>query len=190
MRADPRTVVQSGDGIRVVHPLFQGEGDGAIPISPLQLHVDRVSPELAARLNEAWHSRLPKIDNYKNCIAYGAVFANHFYAVALWSDPVARLLNGRGWFELRRMAIAADAPKNTGSRMLKIMRLLLAKERPDVTRLISYQDVGVHLGTIYKAAGWTVETKPRFRSWTSPSRARPDEQSKTAKQRWGIGLHN
>ena len=177
-----------GDGIRVVHPLFQGEGDGAIPISPLQLHVSKMPTITASILNQCWHSRLPNLSNWQACFAYGAVFANRYYAIALWGPPVARMLNGRGWMELRRMAIADDAPQNTASRMLKVMRLLITRDRPDVTRFISYQDTGVHKGTIYKAAGWKPTELSTGGEWTRPSRNRTKVQAETPKQRWELTI--
>lgn len=140
----------SGDSIRVVHPLFREEGDGSIPISPLQLQISKMPLDVAVNLNGEWHSRLPSISNPQNCTAYGATFGGKYYAVALWGPPVARGFNGQGYWELRRMAIASDAPKNTGTRMLRIMRLLIERERPDICKLISYQDTDVHVGTIYK----------------------------------------
>lgn len=173
-----------GDGIRVVHPLFQEEGDGSIPISPLQLRIERIPKTVAASLNGYWHSRLPEIANWQNCDCYGAFFANRYYAVAMWSIPSARMLNGRGWYELRRMAIADDAPPNTASRMLKIMRILIAKEKPEIKRLISYQDTGVHKGTIYRAAGWKPTELSGGGEWSRPSRHRESVQAITPKQRW------
>jgi len=38
--------------------------------------------------------------------------------------------------------------------MLGAMRRWVGRQMPDVPRLLSYQDVEVHTGTIYRAAGW------------------------------------
>lgn len=185
------SIDKCGDGIRVVHPLFQVEGDGAIPISPFQLQIARIDKRLAWKLNEHWHSRLPDISNWQNCDCFGAEFANRYYAIAMWSIPSARELNGRGWWELRRMAIAPDAPKYTASRMLSVMTKMIRREMPDVVRLISYQDSDVHAGTIYKASGWTIgnigeridETKT-YNNWkTRPGRK---NQSTAPKIRWEL----
>ena len=130
-----------GDSIRVVHPLFQEEGGGSIPTSPLQLHIGEISSKQAILLNELWHSRMPRLDCYAVCKpCFAAEFENIFYAIAMWSLPIAanRLKNGKESLELRRMAIADDAPKNTASRMLKIMTMMIRKQRPDIKRLISY----------------------------------------------------
>jgi len=69
------------------------------------------------------------------------------------------------WRELRRMACAADAPKNTASRFLGWMVRWFRANEPGIGRLIAYQDNEVHRGTIYLAAGWE-------RGWTSKSRIR------------------
>jgi len=87
----------SGESIRVVHPLFQEEGGGSTPTSPLQLFIGRINQRLAMQLNEKWHSRLPDISNWQNCDAYGAEYEGVFYAVAMWSIPSARALNGWSW---------------------------------------------------------------------------------------------
>ena len=178
-----------GDSIRVMHPLFQEDDDGSIPISPLQLEIGRIDIPLAVTLNELWHSRLPKINNQtgKN-MAFAAFYKNRFYACAIWGEPVGRMLNGHGLYELRRMAIAEDAPKNTGSRMLKVMRILIRKELPEIKRLISYQDTDVHNGTIYKAAGWVEENKSSVSATGWNTRRRAKMQTTADKIRWGIAL--
>jgi hypothetical protein len=106
------------------------------------------------------------------------------YAVAIWSNPVARNLPQDTWLELRRLATAPDAPKNACTRMLRVMRLLIARYRPEVVRLVSYCDLGVHTGAIYKAAGWTPTAINRDGTWDRPNRSRPEAQSNAPKQRW------
>lgn len=155
------TEMNRGESIRVVHPLFPVEGGGSIPTSPLQLHVGEISVRQAIALNRLWHSRLPEviqgnIDRNRHRICFGAEFGGTFYACAIWSSPVAGdlLTKGEFWLELRRYAIADDAPRNTATRMLAVMVKAIRKRFPEVSRLISYQDTEVHAGTIYKAAGW------------------------------------
>ncbi len=182
--------ISRADDARVACPLFQAEYGGSTPTSALQLRVTRTLTRTAINLNRQWHSRLPEIGNGMQCFAYGAECNNVWYAVALWSTPVARLLNGKGLLELRRMAIAGDAPKNTGSRMLRIMALLIKKERPECVGLMSYQDTDVHAGTIYKAAGWTPRTMGESQSkWSMPNRARSNgPASQSVKIRWELAL--
>ena len=147
------------DGVRVAHPLFQAEGDGSTPISALDLIVERITVEMACDLNRTWHSRLPKIEvsnvvRNSDYACYGAMHNGVAYAAAIWSSPVARMLNDGKTLELRRLAIAPDAPRNTASRMLAVMRRLISREMPHIDRLVSYQDTEVHTGGIYKASGW------------------------------------
>lgn len=138
--------------------LFQVERDGSIPISALVFE-DCTKPAFQTA-NALWHSRLPRIgaiNTMKFC--FRASYGGECYAVAAWSNPVARTLPQQTWMELRRFAISDDAPKNTGSRMLGWMVRELRRRSPEVERLISYQDCEVHTGTIYRAAGWIpVET--------------------------------
>lgn len=182
----------SAGSIRVVHPLFQEEGDGLRPISALQFQVRQVSWFRFESLNFAWHSRLPRAGSYyTNGLFFGAHLNDVYYAVAGWSEPVARMLNGRGLFELRRMAVAPDAPKNTASRFLKVMTLLIRKERPETRSLISYQDTEVHRGTIYRAAGWqpTSTSKEDDRGWVERHPRRSSvHQTTSAKVRWEKSL--
>ena len=179
-----------GDSIRVVHPLFQEEDDGSIPISPLQFHFGRIDRKTFSFLNEEWHSRLPIVTNCFEGICYGAEYKNMFYAVAWWSKPIAqnRLTNGSTIYELRRFAIADDAPKNTASKMLSFMKKDIKKLFPHIKRLISYQDTDAHYGTIYKASGWEQETEGNFTSWENRKDFNRVDQSKSPKVRWGIKL--
>jgi hypothetical protein len=174
-------------------PLFRSGLGGATPTSALQLSIRIVNVHRAIELNKTWHSRLPNVD-WSNIVraSPSACFVAEYnyisYASAIWSAPCARLLNGRNWLELRRLAIAPDAPANTASRMLRVMRLMIVKARPDVTRLISYQDTEVHTGTIYKAAGWVVGNRSEGGEWSRPSRSRQRVVTGAEKVRWEYAL--
>jgi hypothetical protein len=85
--------------------------------------------------------------------AFHGFYRDVTYGVALWHNPSARGLP-QDWLELRRLAIAPDAPKFTATRMLGQMARWI-RANTDCPRLISYQDTAVHRGTIYKAANWT-----------------------------------
>lgn len=161
------------DGVdRQAHPLFQAGGSGSIPTSALSLWVHEIDMATAARLNRAWHSALPVVE-LPTCkgkaVAYAASFDGTVFAVAIWSDPVAPSQDDRRTIELRRMAVSADAPKNTASRMLAIMSRLLAIRFGGV-RLISYQAEAIHSGTIYRAAGWTRASVSKHAEWGTRKR--------------------
>lgn len=182
-------ITTSADDARVACPLFQAEYGGSKPTSALHLHFSRVCELTFRTLNEQWHSRLPKIGNSHFRVCYQATHNNIVYAVAAWSNPVARLLPQKIWLELRRFAIAKDAPQFTASRMLGWMKRDISKRFPDVVRLISYQDLDVHTGTIYKAAGWkqAENFKPRARGWIGwgnrPRKGRTN-QAVSPRMRW------
>ena len=180
------------EGVRAAHPLFQAEGGGSTPTSALQLRLCKIGFDVAKDLNRLWHSRLPRMGTgailNQPFLCYGAEFDGIWYAAAIWSNPVARNLPQQTWLELRRLAIAPDAPKNTASRMLGVMTRLVRRERPDVVRLVSYQDMAVHRGTIYAAAGWEKTTVNKDGGWDRPGRSRPRAQSEAAKQRWELAL--
>lgn len=160
------------DDVRVAYPLFQTEDGGSIPTSALQLEFGAIDQKKAIDINLRWHSRLPRFTDAmvrEPAVAYGALYDGCYYAIAIWTAPIARLLNGKNWIELRRMAIAEDAPVNTASRMLGWMARDIKKRFPQIVRLISYQDTEVHKGTIYKAAGWerTAESVVTGLGWNS-----------------------
>jgi len=177
--------------VRVVSPLFY-EGNAVSPTSPKELNVGEISCDKAMQLNEMWHSMLPKtvksnLTRNRKAIYFGAEAAGIFYACAIFTSPIAanRLKNGHQMLELRRFAIAPDAPKNTASYMLKRMRKIIENRFSDVRTLISYQDVSVHLGTIYKASGWVAAGETKNIEWNTGNRKRNGKQSATgSKVRW------
>jgi hypothetical protein len=178
------------DGVREARSLFQERGSGAVPTSALQLLIDRIDFKTAKQLNKLWHSRLPFFGAPFDAFCYVAEFDGLYYASAIWTHPVSRSLPQVEWLELRRLAIAPDAPKNTASRMLGVMTRLIRKSRPEVTRLVSYQDCEVHTGGIYKAAGWTATAESEFRTWAHEKRGgfRNPDQSTAPKQRWELAI--
>lgn len=189
---------ERADDVRDSMPLFRSGRGGSTPTSALHLTVAKCSVHRAVELNAEWHSRLPAI-HWSNivratpCICFVAEHDDIAYASAIWSAPVARQLNGRNWLELRRLAIADDAPKNTATRMLRIMRMIIAKELPEVVHLISYQDTAVHSGTIYKAAGWTAaytSKLPRWDKGAGRTKQRTSPVADGVKVRWELSLLN
>lgn len=180
----------------VMHPLFQEGQDGSIPIPPLSakgLRVEQIDFADAKLLNRLWHSRLPRLGTgfivNQPFLCFAAEGSGGVaYAVAIWSNPVARNLPQDTWLELRRLAIAPEAPKNTASRILRVMAAIIRKRRPGVVRLVSYQDTEVHSGTIYRAAGWVATTVNKDGNWDRPNRSRPAAQSTSPKQRWEKSL--
>tara|TARA_R110001583_G_scaffold53355_1_gene164661 strand:+ start:49 stop:651 length:603 start_codon:yes stop_codon:yes gene_type:complete len=188
--------LSAGD-VRDSMPLFRSGCGGLSPTSALQLSINRCKVQRACKLNEVWHSRFPKIHwsnvvRNRDYVCFLAEYDDIAYASAIWSSPVAanRLKEGKTALELRRMAISDDAPKNTASRMIGIMRKIIKKEFPHITLLLSYQDTDVHEGTIYRASGWYPASKNKGTSWTNNVRQRNKEQSLSDKIRWEFRLQD
>jgi hypothetical protein len=176
------------DDVRIACPLFQGESGGVTPTSALQIKFGGIGAKKAVALNELWHSRMPLLTNWQMCFAYAGECDGLFYVAALWGPPVAREFNGRGYLELRRMAIAPDAPKNTASRMLGWMCREIKRNRPDICKLVSYQDTAVHQGTIYRASGWRIGGTKRNIGTGWNTRLRNTMQSTSDKVRWELDI--
>lgn len=186
--------------IAIVHPLFDPLYDSSAPASCRELTLQRVDARTAAELNRQWHSSLP---NYCTgaclfaSIAYAAQFGNRYYAVAIWTNPVARNLPQRTCLELRRLAVGPDAPRFAASWMLGGMVRDIRRAMPGIARLVSYQDLERHTGTIYRAANWHVAAEHAGGTWNRPNsrnhsgtpRTRPDSNGATGpKVRWEYHL--
>ena len=187
------------DSVEVAQETHQSRSGGSNPTSALSIVVKPISFQEAVKYNEQWHSRLPllKTGFIKNMPfpSFAGYLNDECVAVAIWSNPVSAALPQHEWLELRRFAISPNAPKNTASRMLSVMVRLLKRSRPKVVKFISYQDMEVHTGAIYKAAGWTATNVHKGGSWSRPNaknkngkpRTRPDLNKATGpKQRWEL----
>jgi hypothetical protein len=137
------------------------------PTKARQLSLRVCDPFEARQCVGAWHSRLPDTQRGPWMLGFVAEYGGHLYGGALWNNPSARMLPNE-WLELRRLALPDYAPPHAASWMLGAMRKWIARNRPEVPRLISYQDMDVHSGTIYRAAGWTPAyvSQPRVRDRT------------------------
>lgn len=129
----------------------------------------------------------------KHSVFFAAVYELNYFAVAMWTTPVAanRMINGFNMLELRRLAIAPDAPKYTATYMLGKMIKHIKIHMLDIHKLVSYQDTEVHTGTIYKAANWKLEATTQYIPWNTSQRLRSAKvQSKAAKNRWVYDLRS
>lgn len=179
-------------------PLFHPEAQA--PEKATMLVVERCPTEFARGAIRQWHSRLPKTQVGPWKIAFAAHYQYTCFGAALWHNPSARTLPG-DWLELRRLAVAPDAPHCTASRMLGQMVKWIRRNMPNVPTLLSYQDCDVHTGTIYRAAGWypAHESKRRVRDRSKPRvGTRRDYRSNlngvttdsAPKIRWQLQLHD
>jgi len=100
--------------------------------------------------------------------------------------PTSRGLDPDRIVELNRMYFVDEAPKNTESHALALMRKWVRTWLPAVKLILAYSDPSVgHAGTIYEADGWANfgRTKKDRTGWAT----RPDRQQRTAttqKLRW------
>lgn len=166
-------------------PLFQTERSGSIPTKALLF--EQITSKRAQKLNALWHRTLPKIGAVNTMkVCYGAKANGNYYAIAMWSNPVARMLCQQTWLELRRFAIADDAPKNTATRMLAWMERDIRRRFPIMERLVSYQDAEEHTGTIYRAMGnWLpVELNKTGGAWSNRQRWNRTAKRLGKKVRW------
>jgi hypothetical protein len=165
-----------------------GRGSSTLT-SALSLRFETIDLHTAISLNSLWHSQLPQLDKRVAAwLCYVAKCQDLYFASAVWSLPVARLLPQDGsCLELRRFALAPETPRNSASRMLGWMVRDIARRRPSVKRLVSYQDCDVHKGTIYKASGWIPTPTPSGGDWNHPNRRRTARRIQT-KVRWELFL--
>jgi hypothetical protein len=144
------------DAARHTAPLFVASADASDShVRARHLLFEPCPKPHAVEMVRLWHSRLPNTQRGPWTHAFRGHCQDKTYVVALWNNCSARTLP-QSWRELRRMACAPDAPRNTASRFLGWMARWFTDNEPSVDRLISYQDTAVHKGTIYKAAGWVI----------------------------------
>lgn len=140
--------------------LFQEEKGGAIPTSPLQLELREISLGEAQRCYKKWHY----LGN-KGLMAtwnIGVFTDNNLWGAISLGVPNAKEIKGiynektqNDWWEIKRLALSDDLPKNSESRVIAIAVKLLKKFRKP-KGIITYADSGVgHRGIIYKASGFT-----------------------------------
>ena len=157
--------------------------------------VEETKAQTACLLNETWHSRLPNI-HYSNVVrnkkyvCFIFKYREAIIGTAIWSSPVARRLDPITYLELRRMALSNVCPKNTATYTISKMIKKIKIKFPDLTKLISYQDTEVHLGTIYKASNWVKSITNTGGEWSKPSRKRKKTQTNSPKIRWEYTLKN
>jgi hypothetical protein len=69
--------------------------------------------------------------------------------------PTARQLHDGVTFELKRLVLIDDTPKNTESWFIGKCLKYLARGRPEIKRVISYADEGAgHTGIVYRASNF------------------------------------
>jgi len=138
---------------------------------------------LVEQLVDTWHSRLRHPQGWR--VAFLMAAGPVIVGVATFGRPVARHEDQETTMEFTRMALSPDAPKNAATFMLGKMRRWIRENMPQIVRLISYQDIDAHHGTIYKADNWTkvAELDIGKASWTNRYGRRTDSE-RQRKAKW------
>ena len=141
-------------------PLFQADDGGSNPTSVLQVSKMRVRETTwttAAKIFREWHYRQDWIGgSLKHC--FGLWSPEILLGAMAFGDPRHRDKysdNGKTpCLELRRLALADAAPKNSESYFIGYC-LRWIRKNTNYRRIVSYADVSRgHVGTIYKATGF------------------------------------
>lgn len=100
--------------------------------------------------------------------------------------PSARKLDQSRVLSLNRMYFVDEAPKNTESHALALMRKFVRTWLPGVRLLIAYSDPAQgHTGTVYEADGWApFGTTGKETGYGWRSRPNRKDDPVTSKQRW------
>ena len=152
-----------GDSSMVEQDLFQSQDDGSIPISPLQLFFRRiVRSDSANRIfvrNHYAHRAVPisfafgaykkdKMQTVVGAISYGKPASPSLCVGACGKENAHRI------YELNRLWMADECPKNSESRFIGWTLRILRQIRPNWI-LVSYADTDQkHTGAIYRATNW------------------------------------
>jgi hypothetical protein len=125
-------------------------------MKPADLHLRRAQPS-ESRRTAAWIEER----HYTKSIPAGYVVALEFLqgptqvGAMLLGRPEAPRLDQDRILELTRMHFIDEAPKNTESRALGLMRKFVRIWLPNVRLLLAYSDpTAGHTGAVYEADGW------------------------------------
>lgn len=161
--------MKRGDSLMEEHDLFQGQGGGSAPTSPLQFKVYECLFGKIQHIFRDFHYKSNHIGGgITQCYQLnygGGVFGGAIIGKLRHDKTYSK--NGKKYLELRRFACRDDCPKNTESYFISKIIMYLKKSNIS-DGLISYSDLSVgHVGTIYKASnfkliGKTTPTKHVF----------------------------
>jgi len=115
---------------------------------------------MAVQCYERWHYLGRQL--FMSSINYGVFFENRLLGCISYGVPNAMNIKGLftkndqfGWYEIKRLALSPDCPKNSESRVIGISKKMFIKQY-HVKGIVTYADSGVgHTGIIYRASGFT-----------------------------------
>ena len=180
-----------GDIVTEAYPLFQKESGGAIPTSPLHLYIKEINKVTAKNCYRRWHYL--KDTDFIQMFNYGAYFNGMIVGAISYGPPSAPetvkglfgTTNQQGYFEIKRLAMNDDCPKNSESRFIAISCKLL-RRTTEVKGIVTYADSSVnHTGIIYKASGFEYKglTAPKKDFWVN-GRIKQRGKTKGVKGEW------
>jgi hypothetical protein len=149
-----------GDGAAIAQSLFQETDGGLTPTSPLHLVFKVVDSSCAALAYRKWHYLGDQ--GFIATLSFGAFFDGHLVGAISYGTPNATDLKGywnrntqARWWEIKRLVLKDECPRNSESRMIGVTIRLLQK-MAYVKGIVTYADDSAgHCGTIYKASGFT-----------------------------------
>lgn len=163
---------------------LQLERGGSNPTSPLQLFVRLITKNTAALCYRRWHYLGDK--GFLQVYGFGAYYDGLIHGAISFHPPSAPEtvigLFGNdsqdGIWEIGRLAMSPDCPRNSESRFIAVAIRLLRRATP-VKAIITYADSSVgHTGIIYRASGFIYLglTAPKKDFWVD---SRIQERGKT-----------
>ncbi len=152
--------MKSAESITATRSLFQAREGGSTPTSAHNIVLQTIPRRLAAACYRKWHY-LGETD-FISTYNFGIFVGSELFGCISLGSPNAKELDGHytrytqeGWWEIKRLALSDELPKNSESRAIAIAIRLLRRTVP-VKGIVTYADDGVgHKGTIYKASGFT-----------------------------------
>ena len=158
----------SGGSVTATRPLFQGGEGSSTLTSPHQLFIQPVTKNEAASCYRAFHYLGDT--GFMSTHDFGVYFNSELVGCISYGIPNAREIKGiysekemPQWFEIKRLALSDDCPKNSESRVIAITLRLIRKSCPHILGVITYADTEAgHTGIIYRAAGF------EYRGLTAP----------------------
>jgi hypothetical protein len=147
------------DSLIVKQGSFQFPDGGASPTSTLQLQLRLIPSRLALNIYQRWHY-LGSI-GFISSINFGVLYDHHYVGAISYGPPNATDLSPywtrssqAGWWEIKRLALSPQCPRNSESRVIGVTIKLLRKMEA-VKGIVTYADSAQgHTGTIYKASGF------------------------------------
>lgn len=162
--------------------------------SAKSLRLERIKSAAARKYLDAHHP-LGAGGNFT--VALGVFWEGHLAGVLTLGGPVSNLagraigLRQHQFFELKKMHLSDACPRNSESRALAVVGMLVRKHYPHIEAIITYCD-NDEKAAAYKASGWVALATHRYvrdikangRWWTIREANRRGIRSQTTEKRF------